>query len=296
MRDLEVRGSNPLPGISKAVDWEGFKAWLLQSKSERVARDIVNYAKRFKRFLFSGDLSEIASFSQGKRKMTMQSLSNLAKYLGVYDRWVSMVKRYGLKWMETGVRDQRIIDRLTKTVDSEDVFKWIRQVKEKRPDLNSFMDLMAVTGMRLVEAVNCYNLIIKLSREGKLNEYYDSDKEILQHYKFKELFLRKGKKTFISFVPKEIVEEISIEAPLKSHWSIEKRVKKAGLPVRFSDIREVHGSVLTRYLREAEINFIHGRVGTSVFMENYFNPAWISDLKERMFKAIEEIQNKISTA
>jgi len=34
------------------------------------------------------------------------------------------------------------------------------------PDLEDFMELMAITGLRLKEAVSCYNLIIRLAREG----------------------------------------------------------------------------------------------------------------------------------
>jgi len=50
--------------------------------------------------------------------------------------------------------------------------------------------------------------------------------------------------------------------------------------------------MLIKYLRQPEIDFIHGRGSTSVFMRNYFNPAWISDLKERTLKAAEEILEK----
>ena len=79
-----------------------------------------------------------------------------------------------------------------------------------------------------------------------------------------------------------------------SRHVIQMRVKKKGLKLRFSDIREAHGTFMTKYLKESEINFIHGRVTTSIFMANYFNPALISDLKERVFKGINEILAKIS--
>ncbi len=72
------------------------------------------------------------------------------------------------------------------------------------------------------------------------------------------------------------------------------RVKKKGLKLRFSDIREAHASFMTKYLKQPEIDFIHGRVTTNIFMANYFNPALICDLKERVFNAVKEIQNKIS--
>jgi len=47
-------------------------------------------------------------------------------------------------------------------------------------------------------------------------------------------------------------------------------------------------------LTPPEIDFLHGRVSASVFMRNYFNPAWITDLAQRTLKAIEEILTKIN--
>ncbi len=72
------------------------------------------------------------------------------------------------------------------------------------------------------------------------------------------------------------------------------RLKRAGIKRRFGDIRELYGSLLTRTHSESEINFLHGRVSTGVFMRNYFNPAWISDLQERTLKAASEILAKIN--
>lgn len=61
---------------------------------------------------------------------------------------------------------------------------------------------------------------------------------------------------------------------------------------RFSNVRELHATLVIKYLRQPEIDFIRGRVSTSVFMRNYFNPAWIGDLKERTLKASKEIMEK----
>lgn len=63
--------------------------------------------------------------------------------------------------------------------------------------------------------------------------------------------------------------------------------------LKFGDIREIHGTLLTRYLNEMEINFLHGRVSSSVFMRNHFSPVLISDLKERAFRGVHEILSKI---
>jgi intergrase/recombinase len=168
-------------------------------------------------------------------------------------------------------------------------------VKEARVELSDFMDFMAITGLRLVEAVESYNLIIKLATEGKLSEYYDSNKEVLEHYKFKDLFLRKGKKAFVSFVPKDMVQRIAEGFTVKSANCIDKSVRNSGLRSRFSDLREFHASILTRHLNQSEIDFLHGRIGVSTFMANYYNPLWIGDLNQRVFKGINEIRNNLAT-
>jgi intergrase/recombinase len=272
------------------VDWGRFKEWLSKDHTERVSRDIVSYARRYLKCLERMDLSDVNLCESGKRRMILSSLSNLAKFLGIYDNWRNLIHKYDIKWITVGVKDKRMIDRITKVSDPNDVYNWIKEVKVSDPELSDFMDLMAITGLRLVEAVRSYNLIINLSRKGKLSEYYNSDKQVLQHFKFKDLFLRKGKKAMISFAPKELIDRITVNEFLPSEYAIGKRVKDA----RFSDIREAHASILTKYLSQPEIDFLHGRVGTSVFMQNYFNPALISDLKDRVFKGIAEIQTKIS--
>jgi hypothetical protein len=111
----------------KEIDWNAFFNWLLQSKKERVANDILSYAKRYVHCLFNADLTEVASMSAGKRRMILASLSNLAKFLGLYEQWRSVVRRYGIKWMDVDVKDKRMIDWLTKVVDADDVYNWIKQ-------------------------------------------------------------------------------------------------------------------------------------------------------------------------
>jgi intergrase/recombinase len=277
----------------EAIDWEKFENWLKQTHTPRFSRDIVIYAKRYLSYLQRGDLSEIGLMSHGKRRMIMTAFSNLCKFLGKYEDWKRLVHAFQLKWSDRS-KDEIIIERLTKVKDVDDVFNWIRQVKAVRPDFSDLLDLMALTGMRLLEAVNSYNLIIKLHREGRLNEYYNEETEALEHYKFIDLFLRKSKKAFVSFVPKSLVLKIAENGkPLNKH-GVCTSIQRYGLPLRFGDIREVHNTIMSKHLSESEVNFLAGRIGSSVFMSNYFNIKWITDLKERMSKGIMEIQSKLS--
>lgn len=276
------------------VDWDGFERYLEgKYQNEKTRRERFNYARKFADVLLEDNYRRLFQFSEDKRSHILRALSALAKYLGVYEDFRKNVKAYGLTWSGRN-GDDRIIARLTKVVDPNEVFEWIKQVKELNPDFEDFMDLMAFTGLRLVEAVRCYNLIIGLAREGRLSEYYNEKNSCLEHYKFKDLFIRSSKKAFISFVPKGLIDRIAENQRTLTVEQIQSRIKRQPMKSRFSDIREAHATFMTKYLRPSEIDFLHGRVSSSIFMRNYFNPALISDLKERVFKGINEIKALIS--
>jgi intergrase/recombinase len=249
------------------------------------------YAMKYGDCLKQMDLTVLSGLPETIRPNVMKSVGALAKFLGVNDRYKQALKNYGVTWKGKST-DQLVMERFSRIKDPDEVFQWIRQVKEERPELSDFMDFMATTGLRLNEAIASYNLIIELNRKHKLSEYWNG--AVLEHYKFKETFLRRSKKAFMSFVPKTLIARIIDNEPLPNYAGVENRLKRRGLKNRFSDIREAHGSYLTKHLKSSEIDFLHGRVSSSVFMSNYFNPSLIGDLKERAFKAIAEIQTKIS--
>ena len=276
----------------RGLDWEAFRDWVAKSHCREATRDLVNYARKYYQCLLNMNLQPLLGMSNCKRVHVMRALSNLAKFLGVYDDYRRLIRKYGLSW-KPKTSDEYIIARLTKVRNPHEIFEWVKAVRLNVPKLKDFMELLAFSGMRLIEALNSYNLIIELAKQNKLNQYYNEKWEALEHFRFKEVFLRKSKKAFISFVPKDLVERIAFNEKIPSRHAVEKRVESVGLKVRFSDVREAHATLLTKYLRQPEIDFLHGRVSTNVFMQNYFNPALIGDLKERVFKAIREIQTLI---
>lgn len=292
----EVRSPGFEPGSStwQRVDWISFKAFLEKDHRPRVADQLASNAEKYRDCLFKRDFGIIRDLDDTVRRGAMCSLSALSKYLGCYDDFRQLVNCYGLKW--TGKSsDDIFIERLTRDSDPEKIWNWIRDVKHHRPELSVFMDLLAVSGLRFSEGVNSFNLLVQLNEEGKLNSnYYVADKSTLEHFRFKELFIRKSKKAFISFVPGELVKEI-VASQLLNSESIKTVVRRKHLPLRFGDIREAHGTFMIRYLKKEEIDFLHGRVTSGVFMQHYFNPALIVDLKSRVFQGIAEIQRKVKT-
>jgi hypothetical protein len=274
-------------------DLDKFGKYLEEQYRPKTARERFNYAKNFGHCLLNRNFSDLKTLTEDKKGHVLKGLSALAKYLGVYEDFKAMVRNFGITWAGRN-KDDVVIDRLTKVSDPQEVFKWIQKVRRARPELSDFMDLVTITGMRLVEATESYNLIIRLSRKDKLHEYYNADAGTLEHFKFKETFIRNTKKVFISFIPKDLIEKIELNTEITSANSIMKLLQRSNIQSRFGDIREANGTFLTKYLQQPEIDFLQGRVATNVFMRNYFNPALIEDLKTRALKGIQKIRGKIA--
>ncbi|MGA2682211.1 MAG: integrase [Candidatus Bathyarchaeia archaeon] len=279
--------------LSKEVDWQEFKAWLLKNHTEHNSRQMVVQAMFFKNCLFSKDLSEIGKLPVTIRPNPLKALSALSKFLGCYDDFRSLVRAYGLSWTGRNI-DDIIIDRMTKIKNPEEIFNWVIQAKTVRPDLTEFLDYIGVTGLRLSEAFHSYNLIIQLAKEGTLEkQYYNPESGMLEHFRFKKIFIRNTKKAFISYAPKQLIDTIAQKTPFASTYAVQRRLIKKGIPVRYSDVREQHATFMNQWLKREEIDFLHGRISSNVFMSNYFNLALVADLRVRADKGAREILKKI---
>ncbi len=116
--------------------------------------------------MFNQDFSELNSFSECKRQHVLEGLSALAKFLGVYEVFKELMKAYGLKWRTSNSEDL-IIARMSKVSEYGEVLEWVKEVNAKLPKLRDFMTFITATGLRLVEAVKNYNLLIDLAEEKK---------------------------------------------------------------------------------------------------------------------------------
>ena len=272
--------------------WEEYEVFLLDQYKKHTVDEYMCYGRMFYECLITGDLSKLKALPQSKRVHAIKSLSALAKYLGIYNEYKQLLKAYGFKWSVN--TDDVIIARLIKARQNSNVLEWVKKVKQKNPTLSTFMNFITATGLRFEEAITSYNLIIDLAKQDKLSEYYDFEKEILEHFRFKELFIRRTKKAFISFVSRDLIKQIILECSRITRNVIVKRLQRRKMKLRFSDIREFWASYMTKHLSQPEIDFLQGRVSANVFMRNYFNPAWISDLKERTIEGVKEMNRQLT--
>jgi len=247
----------------------------------------------------NNDLSTLKTFTPNKRRKAMEALSALSKFLGIYDDFKRLIKAHGLKWQVD--TDDVIIARLLKYNNNGNenknngLFEWIKTVKRQIPELKTFVDFITASGLRFDEALNAFNLIVELTRSGRLSEYYNIEQQTLEHFRFRTVFIRRTKKVYMGFVPCALIETIGSKSSTLTKDTICKRIQRLKLPLCFSDIREFYASFSTKHLRQPEIDFLQGRVSASVFMRNYFNPTWISDLKDRALKNASELLKLTAT-
>jgi len=278
------------------VNWKAFKKFIQEANYRGCyGSNIFSCALEYGHCLLDRDLSEIKGLSKCKQATVVKSLSALAKFLGCYEEYLKLIKNYGLSWTGRSA-DDLIIDRLNKTKDPENIFQWIKDVKEACPMYSVFMDYLSTTGLRLSECIHSYNLIVELTKEGTLAEkYYNVKTGLLEHFRFKEIFIRKCKKAFLSYVPLELLELIGKQEPINENHLKSRALERKHIPQRFCDVRENHASFTTEWLRPEEIDLFHGRVSGSVFKVHYYNPNIVADLRLRAAQAVQAILLKVNS-
>jgi intergrase/recombinase len=153
-----------------------------------------------------------------------------------------------------------------------------------------FCNFALITGLRISEAIDSFNLIIKLQSEGKLDEYYDESLSCLQHFKYKELFIRRTKSTYISFVSVDFVKQIARSRPV-SYSAIKKNIERrtGSYVMKFNLCRDYFGThLLKNGILQEEVNLLQGRIPTSIFIKHYWSPSF-RELRDRTLKAVSEI-------
>ena len=268
------------------IDFEAFKGWLEKNYRPLTVNPVYAYCKKYGHCLVNRNLSLLGTFTDGKRSAAVKSLGTLSKFLGMHDEFKGLLKKYGLKWSGRKSEDI-IIDRLLRNPNDKELFEWIKKAREIS-ELRNLLNLMIACGLRLIEGIECHNLIIKLSKEGNLESYYKRDRQVLEHFRFKALFIRNSKKVFISFVSAEIVDAIAKSEPV-NYDRVQKLAECHLKRLHYADLRELFASLSTKHLRQPEIDFLQGRVSASVFIRNYFNPQFIGDLQERALTNSREL-------
>lgn len=272
---------------SNNVDWESFKRFVEREYRPITARSRLQYALKYHKLLLKEDFSVLHNFSAHKRVHILKALAVLSRYLGLYMSFKLLMKQYGFNW-STNDKDDVIIARMLKPLNSASVVDWMREVYAKVPEVKPYIDFMLFAGLRPLEGIDSFNLLIRLHNENRFGEYYAADQQMLQHFKYRSIFIRRSKKVYISFVPYAILQQI-FNCKSIVRRTLYKHLEKNHFSARFCDIREYWATQMSRHLSRVEIDFLQGRVSGNVFMVNYFNPTYIEDLQSRTIKGARDL-------
>jgi intergrase/recombinase len=230
-------------------------------------------------------------FNGAKRNNVMKALIILSKYLGKHQEFKSKLSQYGIK-----AQKQDAFSSFLRILNSNntDLLNWYRQASAVvRPHEKLLLRFALLSGLRRSEAIYSHNLIVELSQNCKLGEYYNEEAMMLEHFKYKHLFLRGTKNTYITFIPKSVVIEIA-ESREITYPQIRKRLRKNGLSCRINELRDYFATFMVRHgLIREEVDLLQGRIPPSIFIRHYWSPSF-KELRDRTLEALKQLEQTLS--
>ena len=286
---------NPRPPECKSICseelWANYSFWLFKTHRTKHAKELLRYSKRFAFVLEKPSLaSQLLVLSKDVRRLAMSSLSNLSKYLGVYEQWKQTIRNFGLKWESTSGLEA-FLSILNSNINETET--WLKQVIQRLPEeYGTVLVFDALTGLRPNEAIMSCNLIADLSEKNELDNYLDKDLMMLQHFRFPELFLRKSKNAFISFVTPKLLDLVLRTKPKVKYSALDTRIGRLGFNIKTKQLRKLHATVLRSQLPQELVDLLQGRISQTVFMKFYYRPL-LEDTRNKALKAIEPLEMEL---
>jgi hypothetical protein len=245
------------------------------------------YVKKYNHIFFNGNLTELDSLSKHVLNHALKALTLLSKYTGTYSQFRTEVAQHGIKWYRTDALSAflRILD-----ANNKGTLEWFNQTMPSlKENERLFAKFLKLSGLRVSEGINSFNLCIKLSNQGRLNEYFDSHLSVLCHFKHPKLFIRHSKACYITFIKPELLKEICCSQPV-SYAAIRKRLERNHIKMRFNELRDIFGTTLVNNgILEIEQNLCCGRIPVNIFIRHYWSPH-LKELGDRVFEALRGIE------
>jgi intergrase/recombinase len=268
------------------MNWDKYKEYLYANLRPNTARLALKYGKKYSYVLERMDIKDLLVLPPAKQRHIMKALANLSKYAGIYEQWNSLRRQHQLKWSSTNT-----LNIFESIINSDNTFdkmlEYIKQVLELLPRSHANVILFdALTGLRPNEA--CHS--IRLMRTD-LPNYLNPDLSILEHFKYKDIFIRRTKKAFISVMTDRLLETAK-SADDQSYASIYSYLQKRRMPMRMNYCRKLFGTGLRYFGIESEmVDLLEGRIAPQVFVRHYWRPNFKQDM-DRVRKAIDSLMER----
>jgi len=212
--------------------------------------------------------SKMLSFPKSQSSNILKAMVCLSKYLGCYEDYKAKLKSYDIKWSNDDTAFNGFLAIFNHQHDSLPEY-----IKEILPTLHEneklFVKFLSVTGLRKSEGLNSFNMIIDLNSKGKLGEYYNQELQVLEHFKYGKVFLRGTKNAYISFVSKDLINQICNSSSV-TYNAIHCRFIRKKIKLRLKELRSYNNTYLRKNGVLSElVDVLAGRVPKTVFCRHY---------------------------
>ena len=169
-------------------------------------------------FEFPQKLTEIAVSNRGN---ILKTMVNLSKFLGCYEDYKLKLKNHGIHWVN-GDTSFNAFMRITNNNQST-LGLWYKTAQSiLRENEKLYLKFTLQSGIRKGEAKQAFNMIIDLTKQNRLNEFYNSEIEALEFCRYPD-FNSRTKKVYLSFVENELIQQIASSQSV-SYFAIRKRL------------------------------------------------------------------------
>jgi hypothetical protein len=267
------------------MDWNQLKQYLQSKYSRNWSKAVYLYSKKYHGLLENP--RELDTFKDHKRNNVLKSLVVLSKYLGRCQHFKHMLDQYGIKPSRKDAFSSFL--RILNNSNGE-ILPWYgKAINVLRPNERLFLRFVTITGLRKNEAIQSFNLIIRLHQKADLQNYYNEELNCMEHFKFKDLFLRRTKNAYISFVSKQFIQKIAKSDPV-TYAAIIKRLKRKGLRTRINELRDYYATFMVKHvLIREEVDLLQGRIPPNIFIRHYWSPSF-KELRDRTLRSISLLE------
>jgi Archaeal phage integrase len=247
--------------------------------------------KRFYYVLEKNNAQDLLLVSPETRQHAMKSLASLSKFMGIYDRWQIIIKRFQLKWPK---KEAFAVFNEIFNISNEsytDMLNWLKESVSVLPNsLRNVIVFNTLTGLRPDQGYKAMELI-----KSDTANYVDRERLLLLHHKYPDSFLRVSKDAYVSVINEDIIQIARNSQPITSYGHIRNAFGSYSISINMYYCRKVFATFLRNEGIEPEIiDLLQGRIPNSVFVRHYYRPdlSKLDMIREKLTKLHELITIK----
>jgi hypothetical protein len=273
------------PKAPRTIDWSEYKRYLFSKYAKSYAIQIFEHSKKYQHLLDDGNGIQLCKPTI--RNNVINGLTALSKYLGTYEFFKKSMRVHGIKRVKAD--PVQAFTRIFNSKVHKGLGEWYKDaVAVLKENEQLYLRFMLLSGVRAMEGVKAFNLLVELG-PNYTEEYFNEETGFMEHFKYPKLFLRRSKNVYVSAVPKDLLDQISMSNGI-SYNALDKRLDRAGLPMRIKQLRSFYATKMREMgLLSEQIDLVQGRVGKSVFLQHYFKQDAIL-LSHRILKLLPRLK------